>query len=357
MDKFNLSEKLQSDTITWLRFPLIVGVVYIHDNITLGQNSEIINPFWFDCVIRLFSDVLPRVCVPLFFIISGFLFFYGVKNLRLSYVNKVKRRFRTLFIPYVVWNVMALFILIIMNSPFLSNYSAAKEFHFSIKSFCSIFWDFDGTSSPLNFPLWFIRDLMLLALFSPIIKLLIKYLQWGIIVIVGLCWFFNLEVGGIIPRCSSTFFFMLGSIISINGENLLNFSRQYGMWAAVIYPCVALIDMFTKGGSFNMYIHHAGIIIGIIGVFFVVPLFIERGKLIVHPSLSESSFFIFAFHALVIYKIIMFMYRVVNLQSPYLLIFMYFLIPIVVVGFSWGLWWILKSKAPSWFTSIFIGPV
>ena len=75
MDKFNLSEKLQSDTITWLRFPLIVGVVFIHDNITLGQNSEIINPFWFDCVIRLFSDVFPRVCVPLFFIISGFLFF------------------------------------------------------------------------------------------------------------------------------------------------------------------------------------------------------------------------------------------------------------------------------------------
>ena len=102
MDKFNLSEKLQSDTITWLRFPLIVGVVFIHDNITLGQNSGVINPFWFDCVIRLFSDVLPRVCVPLFFIISGFLFFYGVKNLRLSYVNKVKRRFRTLFIPYVV---------------------------------------------------------------------------------------------------------------------------------------------------------------------------------------------------------------------------------------------------------------
>lgn len=355
MDKFNLSEKLQSNTITWLRFPLIVGVVFIHDNITLGQNSRVVNPFWFDCVIRLFSDVLPRVCVPLFFIISGFLFFYGAKNLRLSYANKIKRRFRTLFIPYVVWNVIALLVLIMMNSSFLSSYSAVKEFHFSIKSFCSIFWNFDGTSSPLNFPFWFIRDLMLLVLFSPIIKLLIKYLQWGIIVIVGLCWFFNLEMGGIIPQCNSLFFFMLGSIISINGENLLNFSRHYGMWAAVIYPCVALADMFTKGANFNMYIHHVGIIIGIIGVLFVVPLFIERGKLIVHTSLSESSFFIFAFHALIIYKIIMLMYLVVNPQSPYLLIFMYFSIPIVVVGISWGLWCILKRKAPSWFMSILTG--
>lgn len=357
MYKFNLSDRLQSETISWLRFPLTVGVVFIHDDITIGQNNGVINPFWFECIVRLFSDVLPRVCVPLFFIISGYLFFYGVKNLRSSYLSKIKRRFRTLFIPYVVWNILALLSLLVMSSSFFSNYSATREFQFSIKSFLSVFWNFEGTSSPLNFPLWFIRDLMLLILFSPIIKLFIKYLRWGIVAITGLCWFFNLEIGDMVPRCYSIFFFMLGSFMSINGDNLLQFSRKYGMYAIVVYPCIAIIDMFTKGAGFNIYIHHIGIIVGIIGILFVVPLFLSRGKLIVHSNLSGSSFFIFAFHSLIIYKIIMLMYRVMDLQSPYLLLFVYFSVPIVVIGIAWSFWWILKNKTPMWIASIFVGHV
>lgn len=69
----------------WLRFPLIVGVVFIH---SFGT------PFDYDALdflnlsgidrYNLFrvsiSKVLTHVCVPTFYFISGFLFFKGLET-------------------------------------------------------------------------------------------------------------------------------------------------------------------------------------------------------------------------------------------------------------------------------------
>ena len=72
-----------SDTIRVLRFPLIVGVVLIHNNlcdIMVGGRHVSAPPegdwAFAHYFMTYFSDVLPRICVPLFFAISGYLFFY-----------------------------------------------------------------------------------------------------------------------------------------------------------------------------------------------------------------------------------------------------------------------------------------
>lgn len=68
----------QLKVISVIRFPLIIGVVFIHahftevDGISIYQTS--LYPSY-TFVSMLLSDVLARIAVPFFFFISGFLFF------------------------------------------------------------------------------------------------------------------------------------------------------------------------------------------------------------------------------------------------------------------------------------------
>ena len=115
---------LQSKTIDWLRFPLIVMVVFIHnpglgdipDPVELcGENS--LSAIDYLNLLRIsFSSVLPRIAVPAFFLISGCLFFARVRAWDNSvYRRKLQKRFATLLIPYVLWNFIHLIFPIIYH--------------------------------------------------------------------------------------------------------------------------------------------------------------------------------------------------------------------------------------------------
>jgi len=97
----NTKNKLQE--IPFLKLMLILGVVVIHSNIkssvTPGYSQEGVD-------IVKFIVSLMRICVPSFFIISGYLFFYRVNKFTLNiYKEKLYRRVKTLVIPYVLWDI------------------------------------------------------------------------------------------------------------------------------------------------------------------------------------------------------------------------------------------------------------
>jgi surface polysaccharide O-acyltransferase-like enzyme len=70
-----LIEKKISNTISNLNFPLMIGVVVSHCFISDSGNAIM------GGVSRLFSTILPISCVPIFFLISGYLFFCNVEKL------------------------------------------------------------------------------------------------------------------------------------------------------------------------------------------------------------------------------------------------------------------------------------
>ena len=104
------SNQLLSKTITVLRFPLIVAVVFVHfycDTVTY-HGVEIFNAHLATTpngeillsLLDLFACQLPAIAVPSFYIISGYLLFFksDVYTFEL-YTRKVRSRFFTLFIP------------------------------------------------------------------------------------------------------------------------------------------------------------------------------------------------------------------------------------------------------------------
>ena len=92
-------EATPSDIIKALRLPLTILVVMIH-----SDTSRILE--YSSSAVYYLSTTLTAAVVPSFFLISGYLFSpkkFSIKN----YVDKLKSRFFTLFIPYIAWGSIA----------------------------------------------------------------------------------------------------------------------------------------------------------------------------------------------------------------------------------------------------------
>ena len=110
-----------SKKIVRVSFILSIVVLVIH---ALNYNiyGVGIGGEFFRGVQSFFAEDFPKFAVPLFFIISGFLFFFTANSLNSVFV-KMKKRVFTLLIPFLIWNtVYTLIILVGFNLPFLSDF-------------------------------------------------------------------------------------------------------------------------------------------------------------------------------------------------------------------------------------------
>lgn len=53
-------------------------------------------------LVRNIANLIGSIAVPVFFIISGYFFFTSSWSIK-TYFSKLRKRFRTLFIPYIAW--------------------------------------------------------------------------------------------------------------------------------------------------------------------------------------------------------------------------------------------------------------
>lgn len=87
MNKISFSNK-----ITVLSFILSISIVYIH-SVWNVKNSLL-------TIVRLCFFNLQNICVPMFFFISGYLFYRNFSMDKLNY--KYKKRLKTLVVPYLI---------------------------------------------------------------------------------------------------------------------------------------------------------------------------------------------------------------------------------------------------------------
>ena len=133
-----------SAVITALRFPLIIMVVAIHlisDKLTLPQWGA---PNWLYIYVSEFlSHSLPRIAVPMFFFISGYYAFYKKDwSQRSIWTVELKKRVKTLLIPYLLWNSIYLVILLAKTQMGLRlGFGASDPFYImSFTQLLSYYW-------------------------------------------------------------------------------------------------------------------------------------------------------------------------------------------------------------------------
>lgn len=311
---------------------------------------------WLTCTMDFFSSVLPTISVPLFFFISGFLFFYKVDFGKEVYKKKIKTRSKTLLVPYLIWNFVGFLILLIQMHPrFLSLFPLLKDYRIDITEFLSYFWMKElpmdppgGTATPINHPFWFIRDLIIMVIITPIIYSLVERLKALFLVFLGFVWFFGLgKYVGLPGLChQSIFFFPLGAYFSINRINFVKLAHK-AKWSPYVYIILAIGDTLSMGLPNNYWFHRGGILVGLITATYIASVLVESKKVKTNKFLSDASFFVYALHGLFISKFMIAIVMVILPQSPFLVLFIYFFVPITTILICLGLYKLLNSYMPS----------
>lgn len=360
------NEKLLSQTISFLRFPMIVGVVFIHSNLLTfdiqGQEYNFCQWQWLAYVVRFFSQVLPAISVPLFFFISGFLFFYKTDFDNNTYVSKLKSRRMTLLVPYLIWNFIGFLILLIQMQPqFESLFPMLKDYRIDISVFLKCFWLIKlpmnlNCVAPINNPFWFVRDLIILVLFTPILHWVLKKCGVLFLSFMSVIWFFRLGTYINLPDLShqSIFFFPLGAYFSIRSINFTDSVRN-AKWLPIAYGLFAVCDTLDLGGrEYYYWFHNIGIIMGMPAIIYIATRFIEKYSVKPSKFLSNASFFVFAAHGLFISKFMKVVVMVVKPQQPLLVLFIYFFVPITTILICLLTYKLLCRTVPN-FTKVITG--
>ena len=300
------NQEIISHSIDRLRFPLTCGVVFIHcqikgDIAVSGQSVPTPDALWYDAIINLFSYVIPSIAVPIFFIISGYLFFKeGTFNKNL-YLTKLKKRFRTLVIPYLIWNTFAVLIFIFIRIPaFHSWFPNTSLDEITIPKLLSGgYWARQGDGFPFDFPLWYVRELIVMVIISPLLYAAVKKTRGLFLIFLTICYFFLVMPKGFNYTLTACLFFSLGIYvrchpITIDYVKRMNFIKY-------VYLLLAVVDLYTATYGLcqiNRYVHLLTIFSGILTVFNY--MFLSANKMKGRSYFNEEVFFIYASHGLLI---------------------------------------------------------
>ena len=291
-----LSNELSS-TINILKFVLIFLVFSQHLNIGVTYTEVALRA---SLLFENFVACVARVAVPVFFFISGMLFFKDA----FDYKKKLNNRIKSLFIPYCAWCGIAFFLYLLSyflgysSAPFALSNMSLFESSLSIFGIRNLFPRFD-------FPLWYLRNLFVCCLISPLLLIFVKKIPYIYFCILLLLYLFlptyNTPFGHIInTTIYSLLFFPLGGYFSLYIKSI--------RFKYIHFFCICLVFCYTFNclvGESMKYISYIlskiALLCSFALLFYVSFLISKRVKC--PKIISNSIFFVYALHALFPLKI------------------------------------------------------
>lgn len=292
---------LSFKTLGNLRLPLILLVVLIHCHyITYYPETCETAPI-FCSIADFLRGNFYAVAVPMFFFISGYLFYRDGIPDTLSLKRKLRSRVHTLLIPYLLWNTIGLLTFLLKASPILVKYFP----QYSDVSFTSFNYlegylglHYSPMLVPYDGPLWFIRNLIIILAFTPVMNFILRYCRsYAVIIPIGL----HLAFPGFCYGClGSLIYFILGASIPIANANLSDIINRL-KYCPFVFWLIGLVAV-----KYLVFPERLSDLIGVFntvcGIFTLISVafhFTEKGYR-TNRLLSRATFFIYAFHGLYI---------------------------------------------------------
>lgn len=278
-----------SHKIELASFLATIMVLYIHASLAMLPRAV---PYYF--FESLIGDGICRIAVPFFFFKSGYFFFLNFHDYK-EIPNKIAKRFRSLAVPYLIWTIIGLcFLVLVSLIPPLRSFIVRDVPWHSIHSLFHYF-----TSDPINYQLWFLRDLLILALLSPVVYLLVRYFSWMPALVLCALYLFHPIVFGVFYASFSLFFFVIGSTLAIKRPQLI----EYMPTNTVIYFLGAVFTVFSLYNAASKplivpYYNWLNQFLPLIGIFLFWFLLLRIRTLdaIISVKITSLSFFIYLAH-------------------------------------------------------------
>lgn len=342
-------ESLRKDSLDTLRFPLAVVVVIVHVFSSNNINGyQFVDSSSFESINTFVLAFLKGVSVPIYFFISGYVFFITKSgNFNLSiYRNKIINRIKTLFIPYIIWNGIAVFLeLVKFFPPFANLLDNTIENNITFKNILSAFWMYGGNLTkntpdfsvyPINHALWFIRDLMIVVICSPLVYYCLRITKViGMLILCVLYIYAPYSNFAYLPQLATAFFFFsLGGYLSIFHFDLVTICKKFLRISLIIYLINSTLFYIISPTNF-----YGADILKTINTFVCIPLafgttsmLLERKIIKSNTFLSSASFFIYISHCLIVRKIKILLFMLTNPSSEYEVILIYLLAIVSTIG-------------------------
>lgn len=195
---------------TTVSYALAVLVFFIH----ISTFSNYCNYPTIAVVINTFlTKSINMIAVPMFFFLSGLLFFRDFSYHQ--YYRKIKSRIRTIIIPYLSWNMIWMLFGVVISRPLFSQYFIGRQ-----KVTLSIQNIFEGIIHyKYNGPFWFLFCLIVFFFASPIIYFFLKDNRFGSVAVLFILILKEFHIGlpwPLFESCYSIFYFCLGGWVGIH---------------------------------------------------------------------------------------------------------------------------------------------
>lgn len=346
-----------------LRLPLMLLVVFIHARFMAngGDTASL-----YGVVSHFFTSVISQVAVPFFFFISGCLYFRNYSDFSINtYWKKQYRRLKTLVVPFLLWNTVfwLLFTGFKLVLPSFTNGGIPAITGASLQDVFWVYWG-NPTGGPIDFPLWFIRDLITVTFLSPLLFFLLLKIKAGYIslIAIAILWVFACPIPFLGNNiCSCVFFFSLGGYLNklLSSENMLSGFRKilYGGGKLLIgffflLGIISTLNHYLWDNYIASYILNRLLILeGIVAMYCMVnnnSIFFEKVKDYIS---GDCVFFIYATHGFLITVIKRVIERLA-IDSQVVLILLYFSIVFVTVMICVYLYRLLKAISPKTMTCL-----
>ncbi|MCM1322263.1 MAG: acyltransferase [Bacteroides sp.] len=289
-----------SRRITSLRFLLIAFVVFIHANLTADDalnyyHLDFVQPAWIEWFKGFVCGTLAGAAVPLFFLFSSYLQFSKYD----AYSVLLKKRSRTLLLPYIVWTIITIALFaaaqaIPQTAPFFQNeinivknwnaFDCLKAFTYHNLA--------ESLKTPLVYQFWFLRDLMIFIVLSPILRFLCRTAPYAMIAALSAVYVCGIPVF-ITVSSGALFFYAAGYFFAEKKISFFTLAdkirlREY----AVLTAFLEIMRVFAK-----IDVGVAQIVVSCLFFLKLSRFIVSRPRLFsLAERLAGFSFFVYAVH-------------------------------------------------------------
>lgn len=260
--------KYLSQKLTVLYTLLIIMVLYIHCYFLEAEQYPSVlfmQRFW--------GLGVCSIANCLFFFLSGYLFARNLNHISDVWA-KQKKRFRTLILPYILWNlIFVLWYVVIELIPGLDSFNNSGSLARDIlnqsagKALYSLFVE------PAAFQLWFLRDLICMVAITPIIWWLSR--KNAVISIIAAII--------VMPFWGWVVYYWIGILFSVKDIDLESYRRNY--WLLAICAAFVLAHAIYLGLGHD-FLPYLPIIINIMGIYTIWVIYdlIAKDKRVFHNN-------------------------------------------------------------------------
>lgn len=243
----------------------ILMVLYIHMYYTEGNNMPILH------IIEGTMGQYCLIAVPLFYLISGYLFFLKMPEGIHSIPGKLRKRVRTLLIPYIIANILTFAFYVALNILIWEVPSLGSIVNFRVldeavengvwDTLCLVF-----INPPIAFQLWFVRDLMVAMICSPLLYAIIKWgvaTKWRTVLLFAIL-LIALAIPSKVPLLSAFIWFTAGGVAAIGEYQIERSVPKISIYIlSFIYLFIPIIAQFC---TLTPWIGHYIPLVGILAI-------------------------------------------------------------------------------------------